>query len=119
MSAIKVEGSIGQLPDAHLEAREPETEGARFAQLMLRALPPAANRRVVTANLARYRVVGGPLDGVECEVSETAQAVRLRLYVHCHRLYRTLKTSTGWLEHHLQCPGYAVTLEIHYVKRGV
>lgn len=122
MSTIKVEGSIGQLADIHREERSPETERARFARLMLGTLPPAADRRIIaTCSLPasqHYRVVGGVLDGIECEVSEFEGAIRLRVSVHRHALYQALKALTEWLELQLQYPGYAVTLEIHYVERG-
>lgn len=122
MSSIKVEGSIGLLARIHDEERAPETECARFARLMLSTLPPAADRRVIpTCSLPasqHYRVVGGLLNGIECEVSEFEGAIRLRVSVHRPALYQTLKALTEWLELQLQYPGYAVTLEIHYVERG-
>lgn len=112
MSVIKVEGSVGPLPEMPFQNHKPEIGDARFMQLMFRMPPQALNR---LSRQARYRVSGGQLDGVELVVSEHGQTIWLRVNVDRPALYRTLKALKGWLEHQLQCPDYALSLEIHYV----
>lgn len=115
MNVIKVEGSIDPLPEMPFQEHKPEIGDACFTQLMFRMPPPAANR---LSRQARYRISGGQLDGVELVVSEHGQTIWLRVNVDRPVLYRTLKALKGWLEHQLQCPDYALSLEIHYVASG-
>ncbi len=114
MSVIKVEGSVDPLPEMPFENHKPEIADARFSLLMSRTLPPVASANRLSRQ-ARYRVSGGQLDGVELVVSEHGQKIWLRVNVDRPALYRTLKALKGWLEHQLQCPDYALSLEIHYV----
>lgn len=76
MRITKVEGSLGLPCQSYQDDNEAEAERMDFEQLMHQALPigennpPAAlNKNVVFTQ--RYRVSGGYLDGVECEVCES------------------------------------------------
>ncbi|EDQ7094886.1 SPI-2 type III secretion system apparatus protein SsaP, partial [Salmonella enterica subsp. arizonae] len=101
-----------------------EAEAGRtdFEQLMYQALPigennlVALNKNVVFTQC--YRVSGGYLDGVECEVCESGGLIQLKINVPHHEVYRSMKTLKQWLESQLLNIGYVISLEIFYVNNS-
>ncbi|ECG8588914.1 type III secretion system protein SsaP [Salmonella enterica subsp. salamae] len=122
MRIIKVEGSIGMPGRPYQDDNEAEAERAGFEQLINQTLPPGENnlvslkKRVVFTQ--RYRVMGGYLDGVECEVTECAGEIYLKVTVPQHEIYRSIKRLKQWIESQLLHVGYATTLEIFYANNG-
>lgn len=103
MRITKVEGSLGLPCQSYQDDNEAEAGRMDFEQLMHQALPigennpPAAlNKNVVFTQ--RYRVSGGYLDGVECEVCESGGLIQLRINVPHHEIYRSMKALKQWLE---------------------
>lgn len=122
MSRIKVEGSIGQSSQLCADEDKADTARSRFAQLMQSTLHAECGRKSSCggrlASTQRYRVAGGLLDGVECEVSEHGETISLKIKVYDYSLYRTLWTLADWLEQQLCQPGNEITLEVDYVECG-
>ncbi|MBA3147670.1 SPI-2 type III secretion system apparatus protein SsaP [Salmonella enterica] len=122
MRITKVEGSLGLPCQSYQDYNEAEAERMDFEQLMYQALPvgennPAAlNKNVVFTQ--RYRVSGGYLDGVECEVCESGGLIQLKINVPHHEIYRSMKSLKQWLESQLLHMGYVISLEIFYVKNS-
>ncbi|EDS6441498.1 SPI-2 type III secretion system apparatus protein SsaP [Salmonella enterica subsp. VII serovar 1,40:g,z51:--] len=120
MRITKVEGSLGLPRKSYQDDNEAEAERADFEQLMCQALPVGANnlaalnKNVVFTQC--YRVSGGYLDGVECEVCESGGLIQLKINVPHHDVYRSMKTLKQWLESQLLHMGYVISLEIFYVK---
>ncbi|EPO3917987.1 SPI-2 type III secretion system apparatus protein SsaP [Salmonella enterica subsp. houtenae serovar [1],40:z4,z23:-] len=120
MRITKVEGSLG-LPCKSYQD-DNEAERADFEQLMYQALPVGANNlAALNKNVVFrqcYRVSGGYLDGVECEVCESGGLIQLKINVPHHDVYRSMKTLKQWLESQLLHMGYVISLEIFYVKNN-
>ncbi len=122
MRITKVEGSLGLPRQSYQDDNEAEAGRTDFEQLMYQALPvgennlTALNKNVVFTQ--RYRVSGGYLDGVECEVCESGGLIQLKINVPHHEIYRSMKALKQWLESQLLHMGYVISLEIFYVKNS-
>ncbi|EHX0164450.1 SPI-2 type III secretion system apparatus protein SsaP [Salmonella enterica] len=122
MRITKVEGSLGLPCKSYQDDNEAEAERADFEQLMYQALSVGANNlAALNKNVVFrqcYRVSGGYLDGVECEVCESGGLIQLKINVPHHDVYRSMKTLKQWLESQLLHMGYVISLEIFYVKNN-
>ncbi|EAA9215563.1 SPI-2 type III secretion system apparatus protein SsaP [Salmonella enterica] len=122
MRITKVEGSLGLPRKSYQDDDEAEAGRTDFEQLMYQALPigennlVALNKNVVFTQC--YRVSGGYLDGVECEVCESGGLIQLKINVPHHEVYRSMKTLKQWLESQLLNIGYVISLEIFYVNNS-
>ncbi|ABX21459.1 SPI-2 type III secretion system apparatus protein SsaP [Salmonella enterica] len=122
MRITKVEGSLGLPRKSYQDDNEAEAGRTDFEQLMYQALPigennlVALNKNVVFTQC--YRVSGGYLDGVECEVCESGGLIQLKINVPHHEVYRSMKTLKQWLESQLLNIGYVISLEIFYVNNS-
>ncbi|HHS7462010.1 TPA: SPI-2 type III secretion system apparatus protein SsaP [Salmonella enterica] len=122
MRITKVEGSLGLPRKSYQDDKEAEAGRTDFEQLMYQALPigennlVALNKNVVFTQC--YRVSGGYLDGVECEVCESGGLIQLKINVPHHEVYRSMKTLKQWLESQLLNIGYVISLEIFYVNNS-
>ncbi|ECO8609625.1 SPI-2 type III secretion system apparatus protein SsaP [Salmonella enterica] len=122
MRITKVEGSLGLPRKSYQDDNEAEAGRTDFEQLMYQALPigennlVALNKNVVFTQC--YRVSGGHLDGVECEVCESGGLIQLKINVPHHEVYRSMKTLKQWLESQLLNIGYVISLEIFYVNNS-
>ncbi|EBO4210476.1 SPI-2 type III secretion system apparatus protein SsaP [Salmonella enterica] len=122
MRITKVEGSLGLPRKSYQDDNEAEAGRTDFEQLMYQALPigennlVALNKNVVFTQC--YRVSGGYLDGVECEVCESGGLIQLKINVPHYEVYRSMKTLKQWLESQLLNIGYVISLEIFYVNNS-
>ncbi|ECC3299857.1 type III secretion system apparatus protein SsaP [Salmonella enterica subsp. arizonae] len=122
MRITKVEGSLGLPRKSYQDDNEAEAGRTDFEQLMYQALPigennlVALNKNVVFTQC--YRVSGGYLDGVECEVCESGGLIQLKINVPHHEVYRSMKTLKQWLESQLLNIGYVISLEIFYANNS-
>ncbi|EAN8913456.1 type III secretion system apparatus protein SsaP [Salmonella enterica] len=122
MRITKVEGSLGLPRKSYQDDNEAEAGRTDFEQLMYQALPigennlVALNKNVVFTQC--YRVSGGYLDGVECEVCESGGLIQFKINVPHHEVYRSMKTLKQWLESQLLNIGYVISLEIFYVNNS-
>ncbi|EMF5439779.1 SPI-2 type III secretion system apparatus protein SsaP [Salmonella enterica] len=122
MRITKVEGGLGLPRKSYQDDDEAEAGRTDFEQLMYQALPigennlVALNKNVVFTQC--YRVSGGYLDGVECEVCESGGLIQLKINVPHHEVYRSMKTLKQWLESQLLNIGYVISLEIFYVNNS-
>lgn len=122
MSAIKVEGSIGQSIASIANQKEDKPSNAQFARLIQRSLPACTSRLACSSSrkysMQRYHLTGGHFDGVVCDVSECDEEIRLKVSVTHDALYRVLKELTEWLVLQMRHSGYLITLEVEYVQHA-
>lgn len=122
MRITKVEGSLGVPRKSYQDDNEAEAGRTDFEQLIYQALPVSENNlTLLNKNVVftqHFRVIGGYLDGVECEVCESGEQIQLKINVPHHEIYRSMKMLKQWLESQLLNMGYVICLEIFYVKNS-
>lgn len=122
MRITKVEGSLGLSHKFYQDDNEAEARRTDFEQLMYQTLPVGENNFVMlNKNVVFtqcYRVSGGCLDGVECEVYESGGLIQFKINVPHYEIYRSMKMLKQWLESQLLHMGYVISLEIFYVKNS-
>ncbi|WP_253376732.1 Secretion system apparatus protein ssaP [unidentified bacterial endosymbiont] len=114
---MKIEGCLWH----HLPQKEEETQAdyaqkTRFSRLMTRvSLPQPVLRSGYVGLRRRYRLSGGTVGELTCEIEEAQGKLHIQIEVQRADTYATLFRLSAWLHEHLRDAGYNVALEVKYV----
>lgn len=116
MNVNRTEGCLwhAKLPEKY--KRQP-TETTRFIQLMAQVAPVPdrrAGKCALRQQKQRYRLVGGSLAGLICEIETREGKTFLTVLVPQRDLCRQLKHFSAWLNAWLLAAGHNVALEVVY-----
>ncbi|KML18215.1 Secretion system apparatus protein ssaP [Leclercia adecarboxylata] len=101
----------------HEQERQQSTETTRFIQLMVQLAETPDGRAVKSVlrqQKQRYRMVGGSVAGLTCEIETRDGVTFLKVLVPERNLCRQLKCFSAWLNNRLLAAGHNVALEVVY-----
>lgn len=116
MNVNRTEGSLWHVKLPEQEKRQ-LTETARFIQLMAQVVPVPdgiVGKSALKQQKQRYRLVGGSVAGLICEIETREGKTFLTLLVPKRDLCRQLKHFSAWLNAGLLDAGHNVALEVVY-----
>jgi len=116
MNVNRTEGCLWHARQPEQDKQQP-TETTRFIQLMAQ-VAPVPDRRTGKSALRqqkqRYRLVGGSVAGLICEIETREGKTFLTVLVPKRDLCRQLKHFSTWLNAGLLAAGHNVALEVVY-----
>lgn len=116
MNVNRTEGCLWHTRLPEQEKRQ-STETTRFIQLMalVAELPDGrAEKSALRQQKQRYRLVGGAVAGLTCEIDTREGETFLKVLVPQRDLCRQLKHFSSWLNAELLAAGHNVALEVVY-----
>lgn len=116
MNVNRTEGCLWHTRLPEQEKRK-STETTRFIQLMAQVaeMPGGrAGKSALRQQKQRYRLVGGSVAGLICEIETREDKTFLKVLVPQRDLCRQLKHFSDWLNAGLLAAGYNVELEVLY-----
>lgn len=116
MNVNRTEGCLwhASLPEQN---KRQSTETTRFIQLMSQGAPMSngkAGKSALKQQKQRYRLVGGSMAGLICEIETREGKTFLTVLVPQHDLCCQLKNFSVWLNTGLLAAGHNVALEVVY-----
>lgn len=116
MNVNRTEGCLWHAKLPEQEKRQ-STETTLFIQLMAHVAPMLdgkVGKPALRQQKQRYRLVGGSVAGLICEIETREGKTFLKVLVPQRHLFRQLKHFFGWLNAGLQAAGHNVVLEVVY-----
>lgn len=116
MNVNRTEGCLWHTTLPEQEKRQ-STETTRFIQLMVQVAPlpdGRAGKSALRQQKQRYRLVGGSVAGLICEIETREGKTFLTVLVPRRDLCRQLKHFSAWLNAGLLVAGHNVVLEVVY-----
>lgn len=116
MNVNRTEGCLWHARQPEKDKRE-QTVTTRFIQLMAEVAPVRdrrAGKSALKQQKQRYRLVGGAVAGLICEVETWEGKTFLTVLVPQRDLCRQLKHFSAWLNAGLLAAGHNVALEVVY-----
>ncbi|ARF52286.1 hypothetical protein [Pantoea stewartii] len=114
MNVNRTEGCLWHARQPEPDKRQP-TETTRFIQLIAQMVPDRrTGESALRQQKQRYRLVGGSVAGLICEIETREGKTFLTVLVPQRDLCRQLKHFSCWLNAGLLAAGHNVALEVVY-----